>query len=113
MSIPWNLGLTIAVGIWLMFTRPTIGASGGMANADHLIGALVVTVTVTALADVARPASFLNMGFGAALIVTAFAYGATWSGIASGIVCGLALIALSAPRGTIHNRYGRCTKFIV
>ncbi|HEX2265542.1 MAG TPA: vitamin K epoxide reductase family protein, partial [Solirubrobacterales bacterium] len=40
-NVPWNLGLSALIGVWLMFTRLTLGAEGGMAHADHLIGALV------------------------------------------------------------------------
>ena len=44
-SLPWNLAAAALVGFWLMFTRLTLGAEGGMANADHVIGALALTVT--------------------------------------------------------------------
>lgn len=34
----------------LMFTRLIYGTSGSMANSDHLVGALAVTVAVIAMA---------------------------------------------------------------
>ena len=34
--------------------RLTVGAAGAMANADHLLGALVLTFTVTTTAEVGR-----------------------------------------------------------
>lgn len=43
------------------------------------IGALVLTVTVAAFAEMARPLRFLNMAFGLALMITPFAYGAPGS----------------------------------
>lgn len=53
-NYPWNLLACIAIGLWLMTTRLTVSAEGSMANADHLIGSLVITVAVTALAEVWR-----------------------------------------------------------
>src|SRR5690606_31278759 len=54
-SLPWNLAAAAAIGLWLMFTRLTLGAEGRMADADHLIGALALTVVSLAAAEVARP----------------------------------------------------------
>jgi hypothetical protein len=90
-----------------------LGSEGGMANADHLIGALVLTVTVSALAEVARPLRFLNMALGAALLVTPFAYGAGWPATVASLMCGVALIALSIRRGRIENRYGAWSRLLV
>jgi len=112
-TMPWNLALCIPIGLWLMFTRLTLGAQGSLANADHLIGALVVTVVITALAESGRTARFALIPLGGALFVTPFVYGADWLGIASSLVCGVLLIALSLPKGTIHNRYGLWDKTIV
>ena len=112
-GVPWNLALCLLIGAWLMLTRITLGSEAGMANADHLIGALVLTVTVTAFAEVARPLRFLNMAFGGALLITPFAYGAAWPATLASLICGAALIALSARRGPIANRYGGWSKVIV
>jgi hypothetical protein len=112
-SVPWNLGVCIAIGVWLMFTRLTLGTEGGMANADHLIGSLVITVTVMTLAEVARPVRFLNIVFGLALLITPFAYGVGWPATISSLVCGVGLIALSLRRGSVSYRYGSWNKFIV
>jgi hypothetical protein len=112
-SIPWNLALCLLIGAWLMFTRVTLGSAGSMANADHLIGALVLTVTVSAFAEVARPLRFLNMAFGLALLIMPFAYGASWPATLGSIVCAIALIALSVRRGPIRHSYGGWSKVIV
>src|SRR5690606_29278158 len=68
-NLPWNLALCILVGIWLMLTRITLGHEGSMANWDHLVGSLVITVSVCALAEMARPARFLIIPLGGALLV--------------------------------------------
>jgi nucleoside-diphosphate-sugar epimerase/uncharacterized membrane protein len=112
-SVPWNLALCLLIGAWLMFSRVTLGSEGSMANADHLIGALILTVTVSAFAEVARPLCFLNMAFGLALLITPFAYDASWPATVASIVCGVALIALSMRRGPIRHSYGSWSKMIV
>ncbi|MEQ9812811.1 MAG: vitamin K epoxide reductase family protein [Azospirillaceae bacterium] len=109
-GVPWNLALCVAIGVWLMFTRLTLGADGGLADAEHLIGALVITVTVTAFAEVARPLRLLNAGFGVALIVVALVHAAGSLLLAADIACGLALIVLSIRRGEITTPYGGWNK---
>jgi len=66
----------------------------------HLVGALVVTVAVIATAEVARPLRFVNIALGVWLIAAPWLLPggfmlAGWAGVAAG----LALIALSLPRG--------------
>lgn len=36
-TYPATLSLSIAIGVWLTFTRASFGSSGAMANSDHLI----------------------------------------------------------------------------
>lgn len=112
-SLHWSLMLSLVIGVWLMFTRLSLGAEGGMANADHLIGSLVITTTVIATAETARPVRFLNAAFGVALFVTPFAYGVGGAQIAASLVCGAVLIGLSIPRGPIRNQYGELNKYLV
>jgi hypothetical protein len=112
-NLPWNLALCMLIGVWLMFTRLTLGAEGGMANADHLIGALVVTVSAIACAEVARPVRFLNIALGAGLLLTPFIYETQVLQITASIFAGLALIALSLRRGTVKERYAGWNRYIV
>jgi hypothetical protein len=53
-TVPWNLVASIAIGMALMFSRILFDASGPAADNDHLMGALVITFTVMALAETAR-----------------------------------------------------------
>ncbi|WP_412754118.1 vitamin K epoxide reductase family protein [Legionella londiniensis] len=111
-TLPWNLMFCLVIGIWLMFTRVTLEASGGMANADHLIGSLVVTVTVTALAEPVRAVRLINLIFAQALFITPFVYGAGTLAALASIICGILLFILSIPRGKIYSSYGSWNKFI-
>ena len=112
-NLPWNLALAALVGVWLMFTRLTLGAEGSMADADHLIGALSLTVISLAAAEVARPLRFLLVPLGAALFVTPFLYEAGTAQMAASLISGGLLIALSLRRGPIRGRYGTWQSWIV
>jgi nucleoside-diphosphate-sugar epimerase len=107
-GLPWNLALAVLVGAWLMLTRLTMGVEGSLANAHHLIGALAITVAVTACAEVARAVRWLNVVLGLALIGASFAYAEGGMALAVSVACGLALAALSIPRGRIRNCYADC-----
>jgi nucleoside-diphosphate-sugar epimerase len=111
-NLPWNLALCIPIGVWLMFTRVTLGASGWMANMDHVIGALVLTTVSVAAAEVARPLRLLLIPLGLALLVTPFVFGARTEAIAASIACGTLLIALSLRRGPIRGAYGEWNRLI-
>ncbi|HEY0628390.1 MAG TPA: NAD-dependent epimerase/dehydratase family protein [Sphingomicrobium sp.] len=105
-NLPWNLAVAAAIGLWLMFTRVTLGSEGAMANADHLVGSLALTIVSLAAAEVARALRFLLVPVGIALLATPFIYGASGAALFAGIACGIALIALSFRRGPIRQRYG-------
>lgn len=112
-SLPWNLAAAAAIGLSLLVTRLTFGAEGAMANADHLIGALTLTVVSLAAAEVARALRFLLIPLGAALLVTPFLYGASGTATIASLLCGLGLILLSLRRGRIGQRYGNWQRLIV
>ena len=112
-TMPWNLALSGLIGVWLMFTRLTLGTAGDMANADHLIGAFVLTFTVTACAEVMRAVRFLNVFLGMALLITPFVFATSALALMSSLVCGLALISLSLPQGKIQGHYGRWDRVII
>ncbi len=89
-----------------MFSRVLLGADGRMADAHHLLGALAVTVAVVACAEVARMVRWALVPLGLGLVAAAFLHAgdglAQWVTVAAGV----ALAALSIPRGPVRNRYG-------
>ncbi len=105
-NVPWNLALSIAIGLVLMFSRPLFGAEGGAADSDHVIGALVISFAVAATAEVARPLRFANALLGAWLLLAPWLLGGfNPAATAADLIAGIALIALSIPRGRIICRY--------
>lgn len=112
-TVPWSLAVSGAIGVWLMCTRIVFGTDGAQAASDHLLGSLVVTVSIAALAEVARPLRFLNAVLGVALIGAPWMLtGGTLLADWSGVLAGLALIALAVPRGPIRSRYGSWDRFV-
>ncbi|MEP7344218.1 MAG: vitamin K epoxide reductase family protein [Gemmatimonadaceae bacterium] len=112
-ALPWNLLASVAVGVWLMFVPSVLGTTGAAAHADHLIGALIVTFSVMALADVGRALRFVNLLFGALVIAAPWLLaGGTTGSRSSDAVVGALVILLSVPRGPIGERYGSWERFI-
>jgi nucleoside-diphosphate-sugar epimerase/uncharacterized membrane protein len=115
-NLPWTLLASTAIGLWLMFTRLVFATRPPLADSDHLIGALVITTAVIATAEVARPLRFVNLAFGAWLIVAPWLLrgGSGLAGSISDMIAGLLLIALCLPRGRrSREHYGSCDRYIV
>lgn len=114
-NVPWSLLVSALLGLWLMFSRITFDTSGALANSDHLIGALVITVAVIAMAEVARPLRFINLLFGLWLVAAPWVLtGGETGGMISTALVGVLLIGLSLPRGRRSDEhYGQWDRFIV
>jgi uncharacterized membrane protein len=109
----WNLFISISLGVWLLFAPAVFGTAGRASDSDRLLGALVVTFTAIAVAEVGRPVRFLNILFGAWIIIAPFLLaGYTPAGFVGGIVTGFALIILSFPLGRIRASYGSWNRYI-
>lgn len=105
-TFPWTLVGSTFLGALLMLSRITLGNEGAMANSDHVVGALVITVAIIATAEVARTLRFVNAAFGLWLLAVPFVFdGASPSGTIVSIGTGLALIALSLPQGRRSNEH--------
>jgi nucleoside-diphosphate-sugar epimerase/disulfide bond formation protein DsbB len=112
-SMPWNLAVAALLALSLLFTRLWLGAEGSLANAHHLLGALVLTVISIAAAEVARPARYLNLVLGAALVAVPFMFESTLVSTIASIVAGVAIAGLSLRRGEIRARYGDWSRLVV
>lgn len=112
-GLPYGLALCILVGVWLMLTRLTLGHGGGLANWEHLVGALVITIAACATAEVARPVRFLVMPLAVVMFVVPFVYAGGTLAVIASCLAGMALIALCMPRGPIKGRYGAWNQRLV
>jgi uncharacterized membrane protein len=112
-SAPWNLLLATIIGIWIMAAPTLAGLTGATADVTHIMGALVVTLAVVAYAEPTRAVRFLNMPIGVWLLLTPWlARGSSPLWLWGGVMTGIALIALSFPRGPVDDRYGTWQKWI-
>ncbi|GAC1590111.1 MAG: hypothetical protein NVS3B8_03880 [Chitinophagaceae bacterium] len=89
-----------------MFYPGNYGVAGSAAGNFTTLGALVVTSSVIAMAEVGRAIRFINIVLALWLIVAMFLVKdvpsqALWNAIISGTV----LIALSFPKGRIREKY--------
>jgi uncharacterized membrane protein len=114
-NVPWTLAVSVVLGMALMFTRLIFGTEPPMADSDHLVGALIVTVAVSAMAEAGRPLRFINVAFGMWLIVAPWVLeGATMAAAIAGIAVGIAVIALSLRRGRRSaEHYGSWDRFVI
>lgn len=109
----WNLLVSIGLGLWLLFAPAVLGTIGKASDSDRLTGALVVTFTAIAAAEVGRLVRYLNILFGAWLVVAPLLVaGYTPAGFVNGIVVGFAVIILSFPLGKVRGRYGSWDRYI-
>ena len=114
-TYPWTLLLSIAIGVWLTFTRLTFDSAGAMANSDHMVSLLVLTFTIIALAEVGRATRFINIPFGIWLIAAPWLLDGIASPLAvwNGVISGVLLIGLAIPRGPVRNSYGGWDRYVV
>jgi hypothetical protein len=114
-NFPWTLVASTVVGIWLMTTPLTLGTGAPLYHSDHVAGCLVILIAVTAMAEIARPVRFLNVGLGLWIAASPFLLtGGAAVGTVGNVLAGLALIGLSLPRGTRSaEHYGGWDRLIV
>lgn len=113
MTLPWTLLFSTVVGVWLMAAPSVLGTSGSPADSDHLVGALVVSIAVIAMAEIGRSVRFINVLFGVWLVASPLLIaGGSVISTVSDVVAGLALIALAIPRGSVRERYGTAMRWI-
>jgi hypothetical protein len=110
----WTLVASALLGIWLMFAPAVFQSQGAAANNDYLVGALVITFAVIGMGEITRIARWLNLLFGAWLIVapwvlTGSVTGSRWNNA----IVGVLLIGLTIPRGQVKERFGTFDRYIV
>ncbi len=106
-NVPWNLLLTAFLGVAVMFAEEWLGVEGRGSDSNHVLGALFVTISVIAMAEVVRGLRYVNIGLGIYFMISpAFLGGFSTWGIWSNILVGILLILLSIPQGKIRDRYG-------
>ncbi|SMB83544.1 Vitamin K epoxide reductase [Hymenobacter roseosalivarius DSM 11622] len=112
-NLPWTLVGATVVGMWWMFFPGNFGVTGAVANSFTTLGALVITFSVMAMAEVGRALRFVNIAFVLWLVVTVLWLDqvppqARWNAFGTGAV----LVALTLPKGKIRESYGTFDPYI-
>lgn len=112
-TAPPGLLAACAIGVWLMFSRLIFGTQGALADSDHLMGALLITFSVLAMAEVARVLRVINVFIGIWLMAAPWLLdGGSMLANIGGVIAGIAVIALSLPKGAVRNRYAGWNQLI-
>jgi uncharacterized membrane protein len=114
-TYPWTLIASVAIGIYLLLTPLTHGTAPPLYFSDHIVGCLVVTIAVTALAELTRLLRLLNVPLGLWVAASPFLLeGGNTIATVADVVLGLALAALSLPRGArSQEQYGGWNRLIL
>lgn len=103
-----SLVAAAALGVALMFLPPLFGVEDAAAEANWLFGPLIVTFAVTAMADVARAARFVNALLALFAALAPFLVGELDLAYATTTLALAAIVlALSLPRAAVGERYAR------
>ncbi len=112
---PWNLVVCCAIGLGCLVAPSALHADWDAATSLYVTGALAIAFSTLAMAEVARSLRFALMFCGVWLLIFA-----PWTllGASAGLkivemLMGAALMALSYPRGRVHERYAGWERFML
>ena len=105
-NLPWSILLVILVGVWLMFTRITLGHGDDMANWEHVVGSLLITVSVCVMAEVARPTRYLLIPLALILVPLPFMMEGGAVSIANSLICAALVVGCSLVPLSVRQHYG-------
>ena len=113
MTVPWTLALSSAFGVWMMFSPAVFGAAKPASDLNHLIGALIVVVSVIAMGEPLRLGRYLNLllGLGVAVAVW-FIDTAPLAFQLNSLIIGILVSLLALPRGPVTERFGSWDKYV-
>jgi hypothetical protein len=110
---PWNLFVSIVIGLWFMAAPGILGFSGSMADSNHFVGALIVTFSIISMSEVVRTGRFLNVLFALWTAASVWIFDnpggiVMWSQLGGAAI----LIALSFRKGIIKDQHGGYDKYV-
>ncbi len=114
LSLTWNLTLTTLLGIWLMIVPSVVELKKGAQDNDFVVGALVITFSLIAMAEVVRTLRFLVTLLAIWSLVSQFFFdNSSLASLLIHILTAVALILFSLPRGKIREQYGSWNRYII
>ena len=113
MTFPWTLALAAALGVWIMFSPAVFGVVKPASDLNHLIGALIVVVSVIAMGEPLRLVRYLNALLGLAVAVAVWFVGTAPPAFQiNSVVVGIIIALLGLPRGPIAESFGSWDKYV-
>jgi len=113
MTVPWNLFVTLVLGVWLVFSPAFWSPDLLTQKVTQVSGLLAITFSVLAMGEVIRSCRFFNVLIGLAFSVFAIIETNPWPFAAHNVIFGLLISVFSIPKGPITQRYGTWERFIV
>ena len=93
------------VGIWLMAAPAVLGFGGAAATNAQIVGPLIATFGMVALAESTRGVRWVNVALGGWMMLSALVFTAPAPARAAALTAGAAVVGLSLMRGALHNKY--------
>lgn len=111
-TFPWNLLLLVILGVWLIISASYV-SNNSLANVHYVLGPLIAFISLIACAEVFRSLRFLNLLFGAILLIAPWVYHErSLLAIFHNLVLGILVLFLTFPKGKIVERYGAWQRLI-
>jgi len=112
-TIPFNLLLSALIGMWFLFSENLGDSSQRLAAYKHILGALIITTSILAMAELLRTGRYLNFIFSLGIVTSSLFLGNLKSPILyTNLVLAFILFLLTIPRGTISETYGSLNRWI-
>ncbi len=103
-TAPWNLLVSIGVGLCLMIAPPLFDLHSVAKDGDPVAGALAIVISVISMAEVIRNVRYFNCVLGVWMLVQLFWLDSTGSAFLYHAAAGLLLIALCFRKGPIREQ---------
>jgi len=105
-TCPWNLVVSIFLGIWMMCAPAILGDMHPASDSNYIAGPLLVAFSVISMSEPARYLRFINTILGVFLIVAPYVLsGFSVHGIWNNLIVGALAILLSFRSGDIQGKY--------
>ncbi len=106
-TCPYNLLLSIVLGIWLMCAPAALGLLHPAADSNYIVGPLLITFSIIAMSEPARVFRFVNSILALFLIAAPYLLtGFSQEGMMNNFITGGLVLLLSLRKGKIFERYG-------
>ena len=113
-TISWNLVVTALLGVWMVVSDHLVQLPSSISNSNYIAGLLVYTFSILAMAELTRPARYINVLFGLWLaIVPWLASDVSTFTLLNQTLTGTAILLFSLRLGPIRSRYGTLSRFII